>query len=152
MPLFQSAATIACPPPLLFDFLARPANMLRLTPPDVKFDIVQAPERLELGSVIIIKGRRYGGIQRLISAVTKFEPNTLIVDEQRHGPFRRFVRTQKLDPDGEHVRLTDRIEFDPPSGVLGLLLTADRIGRDLARLNEFRTQMLKQLLEPRPVT
>ncbi len=97
---------------------------------------------------MIIKGRRWGASQRLVSVVTRFEIDTLIVDEQRHGPFRRFVRTQRLDVDPAGVRLTDRIDFEPPSGLLGLLLTTDRIAKDLARMNDYRTQRLKQLLEP----
>jgi ligand-binding SRPBCC domain-containing protein len=148
VPLFQTSATIACPPPILFDFLARPANLPLMTPPDVSFEIVEAPERLELGSIIIIKGRRWGASQKLVSAVTEFEIDALIVDEQRHGPFRRFVRTQRLEVDPAGVRLTDRIDFEPPSGLLGLLLTTDGIAKDLARMNDYRTQRLKQLLGP----
>ena len=148
--MFQTSATIACAPSALFEFLARPANFLRLTPPDVSYEIVEAPEKLELGSIIILKGRRWGVVQRLVSAVTHFEIDALIIDEQQHGPFRRLVRSQRFDADPVGVRLTDKIEFEAPGGILGLLLTPQRIAKELAELADFRTRQLKLLLEPQP--
>ena len=42
----------------VFDFLARPANVVRVSPPDLHLRLVEGPERIELGSRITWKGRR----------------------------------------------------------------------------------------------
>ena len=44
---------------------------------------------------------------------------------------------------------TDRIEFEAPGGVLGLMLSADRIRADLERVFAYRSERFRELLEKR---
>jgi ligand-binding SRPBCC domain-containing protein len=149
VPVFEAITQLSCSVVSLFDFLARPANLLLVSPPDLQLKLTDAPDRLQRGSQIAVTGRRWGIVQRMVNEVTVFEPESRIVEEQRHGPFRRLVHTRRLSANGVAVKLTDHIEFEPPGGMIGLMLTAERIRKELEHLYQFRTRRMKELLEPR---
>src|SRR5205807_4471066 len=115
----------------VFDFVACPANLMELMPPEFGVRLVDAPERLSLGARVVLHARRYGFTQRLVSEVTAFETDRLIVDEQREGPFPKWVHTQLFETVPEGTRLTDRIDFETPGGMLGFLLTPESIASEL---------------------
>src|SRR5690242_11947780 len=112
----------------VFAFFRRPASRLRLAPPELGLQLVEAPEQLELGSRITLRGRRAGVTQHLVSAVTQFEPGRSFVEEQQQGPFRRWVHSYCFEAQEDGGTLvTEEIDFEPPGGVLGLLHTAAKI-------------------------
>jgi ligand-binding SRPBCC domain-containing protein len=44
------------------------------------------------------------------------------------------------------TRVTDHINYEPPGGVLGLVMTAPMLERELAWIFGYRTEKLKELL------
>src|SRR5690242_11929136 len=124
MPVFEATQTFSRPVAELFDFFCQPANLTRVSPPELHLSLVEAPERLALGSRITVKGRRWGIPHKITSKVIEFEPNVRFVDEQVEGPFRKFIHTHIFEalPDGG-TRTTDRIEYEKPGGALGLIVT-----------------------------
>src|SRR4051812_28873170 len=89
MPHFDSVMTFSRPLPEVFDFFRRPANLVRVSPPELHMRLAEAPEVVELGSRMTIQGRRWGVPQRVVSEITAFELNAFFVDERREGPFRK---------------------------------------------------------------
>jgi ligand-binding SRPBCC domain-containing protein len=146
MPFFEATVCLPRPVTEVFDFFIQPANLLRVTPPELHMRLVEGPERLQFGSRITFQGRRWGIPQRIVSEVTVFQPEVVFVDEQRRGPFRKWVHQHRFEalPDG--TRLTDQIEFEPPGGVLGLLVTARVLERDLQWIYAYRQEKLVELL------
>jgi hypothetical protein len=64
--------------------------------------------------------------------VTALQPGRLLTEEQRDGPFRRLVHERHFaELEGEGVEVFDRVEYEPPGGLLGLTLTPRRVERDL---------------------
>ena len=148
MPPFETSTSLSQPIARVFDFLSTSANLVELTPPEFHVHLVEAPERLHLGARVVLQVRRWGFAQRLVSEVTAFEPDHLLVDEQREGPFRTWTHTHILEPaPGGGTRMTDRIEFEPPGGMLGFLLTAETVSGELQDLFAYRERRLKELLE-----
>jgi ligand-binding SRPBCC domain-containing protein len=145
MPTFESTTILPRPPAEVFDFFARPANLLLVSPPQLHMRLVAAPERLELGSRLIIAGRRWGVPHRVVSEVTAFETDVLFRDEQRQGPFARWVHTHRFEPVPGGTRVTDQVEFEPPGGLLGRLVTPRFIERELEWVFAYRTEKLKEL-------
>jgi ligand-binding SRPBCC domain-containing protein len=146
--VFEAMMELRCSAEALFDFLSRPANLPKISPPDWQLQLLEGPEVCRLGSRIVLQTRRGGMPQRIVSEITAFEPQALLVDEMREGPFRKLIQSRALQANGESVAMTDRIEFEPPRGLLGLVLTAQRIEKDLAALHEYRKQRFQELLEP----
>jgi len=148
VPVFESTTTLRCTTDALFDFVTRPANLVRVSPPELQVKVVDPPEILELGSILIVTARRWGLTQRFITHVMKFEPGRTFVEEQRHGPFKKMVHHHIVEADGTGARMIDRIEYEPPGGPLGLLLSAAQIEKEMAELYAFRLQKFKEILEP----
>jgi ligand-binding SRPBCC domain-containing protein len=147
MPVFETETLLACPPEKVFDFLARPANLLLVSPPELKMRLVDGPERLALGARITVQGSKFGIAQKVTSEVTAFEEGVQFTDAQVQGPFGRFVHTHQVEPADGGTRMLDRIEYEAPGGLLGLVLTNNRIRQDLEALAAYRARRFKELLE-----
>jgi ligand-binding SRPBCC domain-containing protein len=147
MPRFETSQDFAAAVERVFDVFSRPANLLRVMPPDLHLRVLEAPERLELGSRVTVQGRRWGLGQRVTSEVTAFEAGVGFVQEQVSGPFRRWVHAHRFEalPDGG-TRVSEAIDFEPPGGVLGLQLTAAVVERELLRVFAHRKDRWAELL------
>jgi ligand-binding SRPBCC domain-containing protein len=147
MPRFETSQDFAFPVGRVFDVFSRPAHLERVMPPDLHFRVLEAPERLELGSRVTVQGRRWGLGQRVTSAVTEYEAGVCFVQEQVSGPFRRWAHRHEfaaLADGGTRVR--ESIDFEPPGGVLGLQLPAAAVERELARVFAHRREKWAELL------
>jgi ligand-binding SRPBCC domain-containing protein len=147
MPVFETETLLACPPAAVFDFLARPANLVLVSPPELHLKLVDAPERLALGARITVQGSKFGIPQKITNEITAFEEGVSFTDTQVQGPFARFVHTHRVEAVPGGTRMLDRIEYEAPGGLVGLLLTNDGIRKDLEALAAYRTRRFKELLE-----
>src|SRR5438132_1083397 len=145
MPVFERTTLIPRPSAEVFAFLCNPANLSQVTPPDLNMRLVEAPAQLALGAQIVLQTRRWGFAQRIVSKVTAFETNRLLADEQIEGPFKKWIHTHLLEEAAGGTRMTDRIEFEAPGGLLGLVFTQDAIEGELQELFEYRTQKFEEL-------
>jgi ligand-binding SRPBCC domain-containing protein len=147
MPHFEATTSVRQTVAVVFDFLSRPANLIELMPPEFNVRLVEGPERLYVGARMVLHARRWGFSQRLVSEVTAFEEDRLFVDEQRDGPFPKWVHTHLVEAVPYGTRLIDRIEFEPPGGMLGALLTEENIASELQEMSAYREQRLRELLD-----
>jgi ligand-binding SRPBCC domain-containing protein len=140
-------ATVDLPRPTqeLFDYLARSANLAALAPPELRLQLVAGPERLQLGTLLHWKARRMGISQSIINEVTLFEEGVRIGEEQRSGPFRRWTMTHRFEATAGGSILTSEVNYEPPGGMLGLLVTAEVIRKDLEKLFAYRAKRLAEL-------
>lgn len=147
MPTFETIDYYPQPLERVFDFFRHPANLTRAAPAELSLQVTEAPEVLEAGSRVVVQVRRMGFSQRIVSEITTLEPNAAIVQEQREGPFRKWVQSQrfKAAPEGG-TEVTFTIDFEPPGGMLGMFLTTAKIEEDLNRLAEYREQKVRALL------
>lgn len=146
MPRYESVLTFAKPLESVFDFFLQPANLLRANPPDLNITLVEAPAVVQLGSRIILQARRFGVAQRLVSEVTALQAQALLRDEQREGPFRKWVQTHAFEAAGAGTRLTYRVDYEPPGGMLGFVMTAKAIDHELQTVGAYRAVKLAELL------
>jgi ligand-binding SRPBCC domain-containing protein len=146
MAVFETVTELACPPGTAFDFLIRPANALLVTPPDFHARVLEAPEVLVVGSRIKLEVRRFGIPQTMTSEVIALEAARMMRDDQVAGPFRHFSHTHRLEVSAAGCVMTDRIEFEPPGGLLGLMLNEATILRELAPVFAYRAKRFRDLL------
>jgi ligand-binding SRPBCC domain-containing protein len=146
MPLFEASRNYPRLVQEVFDFFRQPANLVRVSPPELHMRLAEGPQRLQFGSRITLLGRRWGIPQRVVSEVTAFELDVLFVDEQREGPFRKWIHTHSFETIPGGTRVVDRIEYEPPGGLLGMMVTAAAVERDLQWVYTFRSEKLKEIL------
>lgn len=145
MPIFESEQLLPRPLAEIFDFFCRPANFVLVMPPDFHVRLLEGPEQLHLGARFVIQAKRWGVPQRIVSQVTVYEPEVRFIDEQREGPFRKWIHSHRFEAINGTTRVTDVIEFEPPGGLLGLVATAGMIERDLKGVFAYRVHKLAEL-------
>ena len=146
MPVFESSQTFPKPLQEVFDFFRRPANLVVVSPPELHMRLDEGPEVLQLGSRVVLRGRRWGVPQRVASEVTAFESGVSFTDAQVEGPFGKWVHTHHFEAVDGGTLVKDHIEYEPPGGLLGLVVTAGLIERDLRWIFAFRAKKLAELL------
>ncbi len=129
----------------VFDFLICPHRVIQLTPPEMNMTLTEAPQTMQIGSEIHLQGRRWGVTSRAVHEVILLQRPELIVVEQRKGPFAKWKHTQEIHRTENGTRLVDVIEFQKPSGMLGLMLTESRILSDLETIFAYRQERLQEL-------
>lgn len=147
MPHYIATLDIACPLADLFTFLAAPKNLVQLAPADLHLELLAGPQTLEAGARLTWKSRRWGFTQHIVQEVTAFELDRRIVVEQRQGPFARWVHAHRFDAIEIGTRLIEQIDFEAPGGLLGRLVSADLVRKELDALYAQRTRRIKELLE-----
>jgi ligand-binding SRPBCC domain-containing protein len=118
-----------------------------ITPPDVGLHLVEAPEVLELGSKVLFKVQGWGQVQQFLHEITAFETHQQLSEKMVKGLFGRWIHdhVMTVNANGETV-ITDRIEFEPPAGLLGFLVNKKKILDYLEDGFDHRQKQLKKLL------
>jgi ligand-binding SRPBCC domain-containing protein len=144
----EASVIIRSPVERVFEFLTSSENFTKIVPPDLQLRLVQSPTRLALGSRFEVQILGFGMPQNVIYEITEFVQPHRFQEAQVKGPLGRYVHEHALAPqeDGS-VRVTDWIEFEPPGGLLGFLLTAERLKTSLEQGLTHRHRELKRLLE-----
>jgi ligand-binding SRPBCC domain-containing protein len=150
MPRFETTLTLTRSVEDVFEFFRRPAKLIQANPPELNLEVLEAPEVLQQGSRIVIQAWRFGISQRLESEVTILEANALIIDELRQGPFRKWVQTHRFAKAAPGTLVTFQIDYEPPGGLLGLMVNATAIDAELRSVFAYRKPKLQELLGPLP--
>ena len=147
---FETSVTVACPLEQAFDFFIRPTNAVKISPPNMGLQFLDAPDVLEQGCKFQFKVQGFGQVRTVLHEIEELIRPTRFVERQLEGVFKAWVHEHlfELTPEGE-VLVTDRITFEPPAGLLGLLLTRDRIQEHLEEGFYHRHEKLRKYL---PVT
>ena len=132
------------PAPLseVFAFFADAANLQRLTPTKLSFEILTPlPIGMRVGALIEYRIRLSGIPMRWLTEITRFEPERCFVDEQLRGPYKRWVHLHEFRslPDGQ-TEMRDRVDYELPFGPLGSLAHHFVVQRTLQGIFDFRRQ------------
>ncbi len=146
MQKFEASVTLPCSMDEVFEFLIQPANIKLISPSAMGLFFVSAPERLSLGAKMHFKVQAYGVVREAVHEVVEFTPVTRFVEQQISGPMKKWVHEHTFEETSGGVLVVDRIEFEPPSGVAGLLINKNRILDNLEEGFDHRHGRLEQLL------
>lgn len=128
MEFFEVRLELPCPVATAFDFVIRPDNIKKISPPDMGLVFVSAPPRYALGEKVSFKVRAFGLIREATHQVTSFVEGSSLIEEQIAGPFQKWVHEHTFEAaPGGGVVMVDRIHFLPPRGAAGLIMNARRI-------------------------
>lgn len=145
---FISTVTLLCSVEAVFDFLTRPENGPRYAPPENKLRILEAPDRLQLGSRVKFHMRGFGQPLRVENEVVEYDEPHCFAEIQASGPMKYFRHVRMLESIGEsETRLTDQVLFTPPGGLVGFVMTEARIRAQLERGFTHQHSTLRDILE-----
>ena len=148
MALFEACVTINSTGVAVFEFLARPVNLPHITPPEAGLRLVRCPERFAQGCRFEFQMTGFGPVQHFLHEIVAFDEPRAFTERQIQGPLRRFVHEHVVEPAGDgNVRVIDRVEFEPPGGLLRFVVSEERILKSLKSALEYRHRELKALMQ-----
>ncbi|MDX2150768.1 MAG: SRPBCC family protein [Bryobacteraceae bacterium] len=146
---FTYASEFAVPVEALFAFHERPDAFELLTPPRAGVRLLRRSGGLEAGAEVELEVPLGPLRQRWLAVHTGYEKNRWFVDEQREGPFARWVHRHEFEPIGPaRSRLTDSIDLALPGGPLVNLAGALPVRLQLLRMFRYRHAVTRKYLNP----
>lgn len=148
MAVFETSLVLKAPVERVFDFSIRPANIVRISPPVLGLKFVDSPEAYSPGAKFEFKVQAWGTVQTSLFEIVEFERPNVFVEVQLKGPMKSWLHEHRftVNADGQTV-VSNRIEFTPPGGLVGLLVTESKILDNLEDGFFHRHQQLRKLLE-----
>jgi hypothetical protein len=123
----------------VFAFFSRAENLQVLTPEWLHFSILTpSPIEMRRGTLIEYRIRIHGLPIRWRSEISAWDPPHVFVDEQRRGPYRRWVHTHRFVEVRGGTLVQDHVDFT----VVGGFLAAALVTRDLRRIFRHRHHSL----------
>ena len=145
----QSSHIVAAPLARVWEFFSSAANLGRITPRSMGFDILTENPSTETGALIDYKVRPVFGIpthwQTLIDEV---EAPTRFRDTQVKGPYKSWVHEHRFTEVEGGVRMDDRVDYEMPFGPIGALGHRMAVRNQLEWVFDFRTTAINNIFEP----
>jgi ligand-binding SRPBCC domain-containing protein len=125
---------------VVFPFFADAGNLEALTPPWLRFEILTSlPIEMRPGTIIDYRLRLHGIALRWQSEITVWEPPFRFVDEQRRGPYRRWIHEHTFTQLRNRSEVHDFVRYSMPGGWLANLFF---VKRNVRQIFEYRTRKL----------
>ena len=132
----------------VWNFISSPANLKKITPGYMGFDITSKnlSEEMYPGMIISYKVSPVFGIKTTwVTEITHVEEGEYFVDEQRVGPYSIWHHEHRIESIPGGVLMTDIVSYKPPYGVLGSIANALLIKNKLNEIFDFRTVAIEQI-------
>lgn len=145
---FELETTIAAQPARVFDAsLSIDAHLASMEASGEEAVAGVTSGTIGLGETVTWRARHFGITWTMTSKITELESPHHFVDEQLRGPFKMFRHEHRFEPDPVGTKMTDRIVFDAPFGIIGDLAERIVLGSYLPKLITERNDYLRQSLE-----
>lgn len=146
MPQFESRTQLNATPEQVFEYILQPANLQAIAPPDTQLVFVDPPRVIELGSRLTCKVQAYGTVQQLSYEIVELVAPQRFREQMVNGPLKLWLHDYIIEPDpAGGISLVNRIQFEPPGGLLGFIVTADKILDALEDGFHHRRQALQKI-------
>jgi ligand-binding SRPBCC domain-containing protein len=132
----------------IWDFISSPANLKKITPVYMGFDITSKnlPEKMYPGMIISYKVSPVFGIKTTwVTEITQVKEQEYFGDEQRAGPYSMWHHEHKIESIPGGVLMTDIVSYKPPYGFLGSIANALLIKKKLKEIFDYRTVAVEQI-------
>lgn len=145
MESFEARVELPCTIEAAFDLVTRPEGIKKISPPEMGLYFVNAPEKYELGTKVEFKVQAMGLVREIAHEVTAFDDPNSFIEEQISGPFRHWIHEHVVEArEGGGCVVIDRIQFLPPGGVAGMIMTASKILENLEDGFDYRHEQLER--------
>ena len=128
----------------LFSFFSDAHNLAKITPPWLHFHVLTLPPiEMNVGTLIDYRLKLRGIPIRWQSEIIAWDPPHSFVDEQRRGPYRRWIHTHTFVPNPDGTLVRDEVEY---AVFGGWLIQKFFVAPDIAKIFAYRSEKLRELL------
>jgi ligand-binding SRPBCC domain-containing protein len=130
----------------LWDFISHPANLNKITPPELDFTIISnVPQKMYDGLLIEYDVKLpLLGHSKWVTEIKHIVPGKEFVDEQRIGPYSFWYHRHELEKTVEGTKMIDNVSYQPPFGPIGKMVNALLIRSKLEEIFGYRSQVLNE--------
>ncbi len=132
----------------MWNFISSPANLKKITPDYMGFDITSGdlPEKMYPGMIICYKVSPLLGIKmNWLTEITQVDEKRFFIDEQRVGPYKIWHHQHHIEPIEGGVLMTDIVTYQPPMGFLGSISNTLVIKNKLNEIFDYRRNVLNEI-------
>ena len=132
----------------LWEFIADPKNLKKITPDYMGFDITSNDLTHEMypGMLISYKVSPILGIKTTwVTEITHIKTGVYFIDEQRIGPYKLWHHQHFLKGYAKRTWMSDIVSYQPPFGMVGDMINKFLIQKKLKEIFDYREKVLKQL-------
>jgi hypothetical protein len=129
-----------------FAFFADARNLERITPPWLRFRILEAPDELGPGARLRYRLRLFRVPIGWRTEIVAWAPPRGFTDLQRRGPFLLWEHTHRLTPVPGGTEIHDHVRYRLVLGPLGALVRAVLVRRWLDGIFDYRAEAVESLL------
>lgn len=143
---FRATTHIALPRAEVFEFFSDPANLERITPPQLRFRILTpAPIAMHAGTLIDYELSLMGVPFKWQTLISKWEPPFQFVDEQLKGPYKTWIHTHTFEEDRAGTIIHDEVRWSLPLFPFGQV-AYPLVARQVAGIFKHREKTIHALL------
>lgn len=132
----------------MWDFISSPANLKKITPPHMGFDITSRniSKKMHEGMIISYKVSPLPGFRtNWMTEITHIKEMEYFVDEQRLGPYKIWHHEHFIEPIENGVLMKDLVTYVPPFGFLGAIANQVLIKNQIKKIFEFRKKAMIEI-------
>ena len=133
-----------------FAFFSDARNLERITPPWLRFRIVETPDELGLGARLRYRLTLYGIPINWRTEIVEWRPPHSFTDVQRRGPFLLWEHSHRLAPVDGGTEIYDHIRYRLFLGPLGGLVRQLLVRRWVEGIFDYRAANVGGLIRPEP--
>jgi ligand-binding SRPBCC domain-containing protein len=152
MSVYERSFKVQAPLPDVAAFHDDPVSLMAITPPPVRVTIERFDRPVRAGSRVIFRlsmgpiGVRWDGV------IAEYMEQSYFRDVQNQGPFGAWSHTHSFAAETDGTRVNDRVEYEPPLGLIGKLIDPFVVRPSLAFLFNYRKKKTRELLEKKGKT
>jgi ligand-binding SRPBCC domain-containing protein len=145
---FEITTELPLPRQVVFEFFSDAANLQRITPPELHFEILTSlPAPMGQGAWIEYRLRLFGVPFRWLTRISEWNPPHHFVDDQLRGPYARWIHRHTFESAAGGTTIRDSVRYRLPLHPFGLL-ALPLVRFQLSRIFACRQEAVRECLCP----
>jgi len=132
-----------------WDFFSSPANLARITPKSMGFNITSDTRgKMYPGQIITYRIGILPGVKsNWVTEITQVKEGEFFIDEQRFGPYSMWHHEHIFEETKSGVLMKDRVSYKLPMGFLGGIAHSLFVKKQLLGIFSYRIKILNEFFQ-----
>lgn len=129
-------------------FFSSPVNLSKITPEDMRFEIISADDHKDIFEGMIINyivSPMFKIPLKWRTRISQVELNRSFTDFQERGPYKYWSHFHEFIPNSNGVLIKDTVDYELPFGILGNIAHRIFVRKKLADIFNFRYVVLEKM-------